>query len=341
MNTYLMKKAMIETAVTRGIHEMEEDPERSVRRLIDLGRQFSKNRFQDQIFSVMQKSLTNENSAYYDMVHNLMKNSDHAAMKEFGVNFGYMGWTYGAARIRETEKKEGVCIPWCIMLRYDPAGRNGYSMEQLAHLFEQGQDLGIYVYFIRERGTGDSYELLELLERYKDCAFVWVKEDGRLTAAQIQVLRACRNTLVMLPADTENTEPLLTAALLREQKILFAMYASYDLDPDEERRRKIVENVLTSETSLFFLVAQDGAKANLRQLAYDSRLRQNYPFVEVDYYGDAEAIGKIVAEHQSLLEIDSDGTILRPACGGTGFDFGIPLMEELRNIMPAWKAAGR
>lgn len=37
-----MKKAMIEAAVTRGIREMEEDPERSIRRLADLGRQFSK-----------------------------------------------------------------------------------------------------------------------------------------------------------------------------------------------------------------------------------------------------------------------------------------------------------
>ena len=119
MNTYLMKKAMIETAVDRGIKEMEDDPKRSIRRLTDLGKQFSRNRFQETVFSVMQELLNNENSAYYDMMHNLIKNSEKESLKKFGVNFGYMSWSYGAARVREKETKEGVLIPWTIMLRYD------------------------------------------------------------------------------------------------------------------------------------------------------------------------------------------------------------------------------
>ena len=58
---------MIESAVAHGLKEIEEDPKRSARRLVDLGKQFSKNRFQDLVFSVMQELLDNENSAYYDM----------------------------------------------------------------------------------------------------------------------------------------------------------------------------------------------------------------------------------------------------------------------------------
>ena len=100
MNTYLMKKAMIETAVDRGIKEMEDDPKRSIRRLTDLGKQFSRNRFQETVFSVMQELLNNENSAYYDMMHNLIKNSEKESLKKFGVNFGYMSWSYARRKRR-------------------------------------------------------------------------------------------------------------------------------------------------------------------------------------------------------------------------------------------------
>ena len=58
MNTYAITRAMIESAVAHGLKEIEEDPKRSARRLVDLGKQFSKNRFQDLVFSVMQEPPT-------------------------------------------------------------------------------------------------------------------------------------------------------------------------------------------------------------------------------------------------------------------------------------------
>ena len=334
MNIYLMKKAMIEAAIDRGIKEMENDPERSIRRLTDLGKQFSKNRFQSTVFSVMQKLLINENSAYYDMVHNLLKNSDEEAMKKFGVNFGYMSWTYGAARIRERQEKEGFCIPWTVLLRYDAATKSGLTMERLASLMEQGQDMGIYAWFIRETGSSeDSYELLTLLERYKECAYVWFRKAGRLTAAQIQMLKLCRNTVVSLPLDDPETQ--LTAALLRDQKIPFALYSTYHSKPTEEETAAYAELVLASETAMFFMMAEDDADFCAGQIAYDSRLEQRYPFVIMDYYGDGRSVSRVLCGHEELLEIDAQGQILRPACRkGETIDFQEPLIETLKKVMP-------
>lgn len=340
MDTYLMKKAMIEAAVTRGIREMEEDPERSIRRLADLGRQFSKNRFQDQVFSIIQELLDNENSAYYDMMHNLLKNSDHEALRKFGVNFGYMSWAYGAATIRELEKKEGFCIPWSIRLRYDASENNNpaaFNTEKLASLIDQGQKLGIYVYFIRQSGNDtDSYALLELLGRYNDCAFVWFKEDGRLTAAQIQMLKVCKNTVVSLPAGVH--EALLTSEILRDQKVIFAMHMLYDDNISDDQFRNVMEHVLTSETALFFSISKDGTKNVARQYCYDSRLRQEYPCVEMDYYGDGESISGVLTEHPCLLELDEFGRVVRPdGSKGTAFAFDLPLSEALRQVMPPFE----
>ena len=335
-NTYLMKKAMIEAAVARGIRQMDEDPERSARRLADLGKQFSGNRFQDQVFTVIQELLDNENSAYYDMLHNVVKNISHDAMRTFGVNFGYMSWAYGAEKIREAQKGLGFCIPWCMMLRYDGSLEDGLGIDTLRKLMEQGQDLGIYAYFIRQAaGSGDSYELLTLLERYKECAFVWIKESGRLTAAQIQMLHVCKNTVVSLPIQDE--ESLLTAALLRDQKIAFALHSSYGDDSTAEMIRPIMENVLASETSMFFLIGDDGTKADATPLCYNSRLKQEYPCVLMDYYGDAKSISRVVVEHENLLEIGADGYLIRPdGSRGERFPSELSLKYALRQIMPAY-----
>lgn len=340
MNTYLMKRAMIEAAVDHGIKDMEDDPERSIRRLTDLGKQFSKNRFQEMIFSVMQELLDNENSAYYDMMHNVLKNSDHEALKKFGVNFGYMGWTYGAGKLRNIESEQGFRIPWTILFRYDPAQENGLNIDRLSRLMQEGQDLGIYVYFIRQCGDdNDSYQLLTLLERYKECAYVWFKDNGRLTAAQIQMLKLCKNTVVSLPL--EDPETSLTAALLKDQKIPFALHTEYDSEKDfnESGISNFMENVLTTETCFFFLIAKDNSTFSAAKIAYDSRLRQQYPCLIMDYYGDAEAITKIVCEHDSILEIDTDGRIVRPdGKKGELFPFEQTLPEALKKIMPAFKA---
>ena len=342
MNTYLMKKAMIETAVDMGLKQMEEDPKRSVRRLTDLGKQFSKNRFQDMLFSVMQELLDNEDSAYYDMMRNLLANSDREALKKFGINFGYMGWTYGAAQIREYEKESGCCIPWTMLLRYDPVRMDGQGCEMFNRLIQSGQELGIYVYFIREAAgaSDESYALLETLERYKECAFIWFKGNGRLTAAQIQMLKLCKSTLISLPLD--DPETLLTVSLLKDQKIPFSLHMEYDGNAPQETyekdvKEKLSEELLGSQTAFFFLIAKDGTPCSLRQLAYDSRMQQKHPYVAMDYYGDTLSLSRILCEQTNLFELDSDGTILQPqAHRGETFDQDVPLLDAFAKVMPAF-----
>lgn len=52
MNSQDITRALIDTTVARAMVEMDADPKRSVRKLCDLGRQFSRGRFQNQIFAI-------------------------------------------------------------------------------------------------------------------------------------------------------------------------------------------------------------------------------------------------------------------------------------------------
>ncbi|MCH4033497.1 MAG: hypothetical protein LKE85_05750 [Lachnospiraceae bacterium] len=339
MNTYLMKKAMIESAVSQGIRQMKEDPERAARRMVDLGKQFSHNRFQDMIFSVIQELLDNDRSSYYDMLHNLLKNTDEKAIQKFGVNFGYMGWTYGASLIRQKEKECGHCLPWAITLRYDPAGKKGLTIEQLEDLISQGQKLGIFVYFIREMGDSGAYTLLEVFERCRDCAFVAFSHSGRVTAAQIEILKLCKNTVISFPVD--DPESMLTASLLRDQKIFFALHYLYDDKAESALLPNLVESTIASESAFLFAIARDGtAQSLVRDVTdecYHSRLSQNVPTVCIDFYGDDHKISQAICEHPYLFELDEEGYIVNEdGTRGPRYDTEKPLLDTLREVMPAY-----
>ena len=50
-------RGLIDFAVSQCLKNIKEDPYRSIRRLADLGRQFAKGRFQEELFSLFQKTI--------------------------------------------------------------------------------------------------------------------------------------------------------------------------------------------------------------------------------------------------------------------------------------------
>ncbi len=330
---------MISSTVNRGIESMEEDPKRSIRRLADLGRRFSKSSFHDQVFSVIQELLSNEDSHYYDMIANLLKNSDHEALRTFGLNIGYMSWTYGARIIRKEQKENGICIPWAIKLRYDSREEGGMTLEDIDHLISQGVSLRIYSYMIRHSyDPQENYAIFDLFQKYPDCTFMWVRDSGRLTAAQIEFLKECRNTLTILPC--EDQETLLTAHLIRSQKIIFALSSRYRTEEDITNNftGTPLDKVLSSETGIYMQLAEDDAELSAEPLCYNSRLEQRHPVLITDYYGDCASIGRAAVDNTVVLEIGADGKVIRPAFkAGMSFGFDKDLLTALREIMPAYQ----
>ncbi len=343
MNKHTITKAMINAAVSRGLKEMEEDPKRSVRRLADLGRQFSNSRFQNTVFSIMQEILANEDSPYYDMMATLLKNTDHDALRTFGINIGYNGWTYGARLLRSQEESCHFALPSEPYLHYDNTDSKGMNIAAMDQLITKGTELGIYIYHILEEGAcADSYELVNFMSKYADCAFMWYRPRGRLTAAQIQMMKGCKNAVVVLPAD--DPESALTASLLRDQKILFAIsqsYTSKDVDAALQEKESSVllaslRTAIAAESTFLFLMADESDGSVLGKQCYEARLHPKSPCFPIDCYADVKNISRIIVDHETMLELDADGRILQPADHkGEAFDFAKSLEESLQAIMPA------
>ena len=55
-------RAIVDATVDRSLREIEEDPRRSIRKLTDMGRQFSKGRFLQEVYAIFLELLRNDDS---------------------------------------------------------------------------------------------------------------------------------------------------------------------------------------------------------------------------------------------------------------------------------------
>jgi hypothetical protein len=137
------------SVVKRTLKNMKENPERSIRNLVDMALQFTSGRFQQDFFATAQTMLQNENSAYYRLVRDIVSHADTDRLYTFGMNLGYNGCTTGAQRIRENEKKLNCNIPWTVAIQID-AEQFEEKEQQYQATIQAGEKLGIYVWSNRK-----------------------------------------------------------------------------------------------------------------------------------------------------------------------------------------------
>ena len=226
MNSQDITRALIDTTVARAMVEMDADPKRSVRKLCDLGRQFSRGRFQNQIFAIFQDLLRNDESPYYQAIDFLLRSNDPEALRQFGINIGYNSFTYGAQILRQKQKELSFAVPWVVKLRLDSRIPDTYDSSFFASVVRTGLTYGIYSYQLRSIDHHEDMEsYLAVIQSHPECAFLWFLSNTPLTEKQQKLLLSCPNLMVSLPIDAPSTASMAKA--LRHQKTLFGMHKVY------------------------------------------------------------------------------------------------------------------
>lgn len=318
MEAFILKpnditRAIVDATVDRGLREIEEDPRRSIRKLTDMGRQFSKGRFLQEVYAIFQELLRNDDSPYYTAIEHLLRNTDRKALKGFGINIGYNSLTYGGKVIRSIESKKSFQIPWALILRINPTIPGGTTPAEIENCILQGRPLGIYTYILRCSGSLSCLEpLVRLFRTYGDCAFICLLPDQELTPAHLSLLKPCINTMCLFPASTASCAA--NARNMRQQK---SWYGTYDYYGDEdctswlsgERTREFISH----DSSFVILIARDGCSQSCReqigQYVKDTRLQPVYPFIMFDLYTDAYQIDHIMSSEACYFELLENGDI--------------------------------
>ena len=328
-------RAIIDSTVDRGIREVEEDPKRSIRKLTDMGRMFNRGPFLDEIYAMVQDLLRNDESAYYTVIENLLRNTSHQSLKNFGINMGYNGFTIGRKNIQELSRVKPFHIPWCISMRINPSLRGSITVAEIESCVQQGIPLGIYSYFIRcEESIACLNKLLSMFRKHPECSFFCMLPDQLLHTEHLNQIRSVTNTLFLFPAFSSTASKNIEA--MRLQKSWYCIYFTYDDKSAAEWLKGNRWADLTNFHSAFVLtMATDScsAKTSAKMGKYCRTMRTHpeYPFICFDFYTDLIMIDKIISSRGRFFELMENGDI--HTCDGMMTDFRHTIsLEQILSI---------
>lgn len=332
-------RSFIETAVAKALRDIQRDPDRGVRNIVDLGLRFSSARGAQRSFlHTAQKMLQNRRSAYYGVARRAAGQYDHEAVKAFGVNLGYHGFVKGAKELRRQQAALGVYLPWCAVISISLRAGDGLTVQALQSLIEQGKQLGMYTYCI-DLQMEDLPDIAPLLQSQRDCAFVLAPTTNALDGQGIAQLAQCKNTAVCLRADREGYDD--AAGQLLAAGCLFAAGIVYD---DENAWQYLdgewLDRLMPSDSLFAMTIAAPDCspRTQKRMLAFarDIRDRQEHPMFVLDAFGDKAYMDKTISGRSCLLRIDAQGNAYSRMHGTSpgGNVLFSPLVDVLRQIMP-------
>lgn len=281
-----LRRLLLESVVDRGLRSMRSDPERSLRKLVDLGRDLAAGPGQKQFLSQVQKVLSQRDCPYYRLARDLAVTVDDARLKTCGINLGWNCLTVGARQIRAREKQLGRHIPWSLTFRLsgDPAGT-----EAARRTLREGLELGIRTYFLFPQDRPAAVEqALSLSAGAPECAvFLFLPP-----AFPVEGLSGARQDHLILGLDTSAPGWEKTADRLRQAGYLYLYYRLYRTpeEGEEIRTGRWAHQVMSHGG--FAAVAIAGAdcppwvEKQVYRYVQHARLKPRDPVLLADYYRD-------------------------------------------------------
>lgn len=324
-------KVLIETVVERGIKDITDDPKRSLRRIAEMGKQFSEGRFQKAAFGHITNLLKNDDSPYYKMLENFLATVDHKCIKTFGLNLGYDSWTYGARMIRRESESRGYMLPWNVFIHYDNEKNRKLNADNIGVLIAGLKPLGTNTYvLINERGPVIDPQLADVIRDNPECAFFLFANDCSISPEEAGMLMELKNIVISVNISGEGA--MDTCRMLKEKKALYVIHYMYSSDEVERfTEEKYIDRWLSYGSAFIFLIQKDSDKGIAGRFARNTRMEQEYPILIWDVYADSRLINEMISDMPFIFEIDPDGNVVYPAETGmniTGKDI-ISVMEEI------------
>ncbi len=333
-------RAIIDSTVERSLREIAEDPKRSVRKLADLGRLFSKGRFTTEVYSLVQDLLHNDDSPYYEAIEKILRYSDNQKLKTFGINLGYNGLNIGGKIARSKEKTLSYRTPWIISMRLNPSIPNSMSVAEIDNVIRQAKPLGIYCFALRLEGSLMPLgSLAEIMVAHSDCTFFCLLPDQRLMNLHLNAIQNCPATMFLLHVGNQNT--LKNAEALRHQKSMYGVFHVYsDEDASSWASGEKTKELLNYETPWVVLAADDfcsrKSQTRITKFCRDNRMHPHYPVLFFDQIGDIMSADRLRSEQDPgcFFEILETGDIRTDKEIITDFRHTVSLEQLLSIALP-------
>ena len=297
-----VNRIMVTTIVKKAIHGLKTDPDRTVRNLVDMALQFADSRFQQQFYSDAQSLLTNEKSAYYDLVKDTITQVNEETLLTFGMNVGYNGLYEGSKKIRNMEEHS---IPWTISLSIT----EGKLYDQHHKTIDQGEKMGIHTWHLFS--NHGIYECLTLAQHHSDSAFVIFCNSNEIGWNVLDYADDIRNISIMVSFDKDAD---VVCDMLRVSGILYGLYYTYsqkDLECIESG--ELMHEMEQLHPAFSVLKPQFPCQNTLRDRVYQwivkARMEQEFKTIPWEMYGDMLLVDSVISEQPHWIGFDEYGQL--------------------------------
>ncbi|MBU5480763.1 hypothetical protein [Blautia sp. MSJ-19] len=323
-------RIIIKTFVKTALKDADESPERCTRNLVDMALHFSKGRFQQEFFEMARAMLNNENSPYYPLIEDTLRHMNKDKLIEFGMNLGYNGCTMGAHIVRKLKRTENINVPWLFFLNIDSSCEDLLSRYQ--PIFDQGKELGIYVYFLY--ADKEPEKLLPLIANNPDCAMILLCDSASVTEDFADAAESLDNMLIGIAYDDSTDSACL---VLRDHRLLYSVYWIYTDEESEEILSGSYARFAEEMHCPFVAVLADSncstpVRENVYKAVVGARVAQKYRTIPLDLIYDIERVGNIISPPSSVIGFRPDGTLYNTAHNGEPMSHNV-FKESLRDIL--------
>ena len=321
MNQESIKRGILAGIIGRYTAEIADDPERSIRKLVDLAERTSDGPTQKICYQMMQKMAANQSSPYYEMIHRLVTHVSPATIREFGINLGHNAWTFGSGHMRMLTENHGLAIPWTVLIdRTDRPGRIPFA--EIRDLVKRGREMEIYAWLlIAGDSAGEWDDWAELFRACKDSVFGLCIDPGVMPAEILEEAAEIPNLMILVNTDGGDWQEF--AEKLSEKHCLFSACKTVS---SEETAGEVLngswfEELVPYHPLIAFTVISDDCPQEtaekVSRYMWNTRLEQTYPVLPSDLISDFLIISRLVSHKEVLYRIERDGSVSE----GEGFRF--------------------
>lgn len=329
-----LEKSVKQKIVNTVLGIIDKDPEKNVDKIFEAIKKITKDEHQlEQIEFVHNYYKTQP--ATYELIQNILKNTDKKCLKKFFTNFfANANWYAGSKRAKYLEE-EDTKIPFVMLISptmqcnlrcvgcyaTDLLDQPRIPIEEVDRIVGEARDLGIY-YIIVLGGEPFFYkELLDIYEKYDDIMFTPFTNGTLINEETADRLKQLGNVVPMLSVEGEEEETdarrgkgtynkaMHAMDLLNERGILFGISTAVTrLNIDSVLSDRFIDKLIEKGAKmnwyfLFMPVGCENPNFDLmltpEQRIYLGKrtheIRKTKPYFTLDFFNDAPFVGGCIA----------------------------------------------
>ena len=228
-------------------------------------------------------------------MQNLVRNVSAENLTTFGMNLGYNSWTDGAKKIRAKKDNEGILTSWIQIL---DLSEGEWTAENLNAFIDFWKTYGVCTYALLPSASfSENTFLPEVFQKQNDCAFLWFLPDVDSFCINMDDYKDVQNVMPIFKMEALMESEIYQ--ILSAHKKLYGVYQLYNEQNIRECiSRKSLGLLSSLGTPFLFFLSEDrksDTSSVASRFAVDTRMKQAYPFLAVDFYSDITRINEIIS----------------------------------------------